>query len=126
MTPPAGSMTCRCGLPLQPPNGECWRPGLDAEPASGVLAVALYGEDPGFLRRERVPGGWHTEGAAAAHPECTPPAPWQRTGICWAQVQHPVVDVTAYVSWINGAGAELHDKARVMRLWPHTPGESGT
>ncbi len=74
--------------------------------------MALFGADPAMLRRVRVAGGWHTEGACAAYPECTPPGPWERTGHCWAQVVHPVVDVTAFVTWVNGAGAELSDVVR--------------
>lgn len=60
--------------------------------------MVLYGDEPGFLRRVRVPGqGWHCEGAAAPYPERTPPKPWPMVGRCWAGVQHPVVDATGHV-----------------------------
>ncbi len=100
---------CRCGLPVKPPSGPHWVPGRDVEPGPQVRAVALYGQDPGLIRRVRAPGGWHTEGAGAAHPESTPPGPWQRTGQCWAQVAHTVVDVTDFVAWVDGAGTESSD-----------------
>ncbi len=89
--------TCRCHLPLDPPIGVHWLPWRDPEPGLHVLAVALYDEEPSFLRRVRVPGGWHTEGCGAAHPEATPPKPWQEVGRCWDGVEHPVVDVTAFL-----------------------------
>ncbi len=72
-----------------------------------MRAVASYGQDPGFLRRVRVAGGWHTVGLEAAHPDCTPPAPWAESGRCWAQVDHPVVDVTVFLAWLDGDGAEV-------------------
>lgn len=97
---------CRCQLSLEAPAAECWWPRRDAEPGPNVRAVALYGQDPGFLRRVRVPGGWHTEGFGAAYPERTPPVCWPDAGRCWAQVAHPVVDVTAFLTWVDG-DAEL-------------------
>ena len=92
---------CRCGLSLKPQLAGFWWPRRDPEPGPEVRGVALFGQDPGFLRRVRVAGGWHTEGSGAAHPGCTPPAPWQRTGQCWAQVAHPVVDVTVFLDWLD-------------------------
>jgi len=86
--------TCRCHLPLDPPFGPHWLPVRDLEPGPQVLAVALHGQSPTFLRRVRVFGGWHSEGLAAAHPEVTPPTPWVEVGRCWADEQHAVVDVT--------------------------------
>ena len=106
---------CRCHLPLEPPGGIHWWPRRDAEPETGVRAVALYGQDPGFLRRERVAGGWHTEGAGAAYPESTPPGPWARAGRCWAQVDHPVVDVSVFLAWTEGSRAELGAAAPVRQ-----------
>ncbi len=98
---------CRCQLPLDPPIDRHWLPWRDPEPNSPVRAVALYGQDPGLLRRVRVAGGWHTEGVGAAYSECTPPGPWQRTGQCWAQVPHPVVDVTVFLDWLDGADGRV-------------------
>lgn len=60
--------------------------------------IALYGDDPGYLRRVRVPGGWHTRGHAANHPDATPPVQWANTGRCWAGRHHPVIDVTTYTA----------------------------
>ncbi|MGH3568363.1 MAG: hypothetical protein ACRDRH_20505 [Pseudonocardia sp.] len=63
-----------------------------------MRAVALYGQDPRILRRRRVPGGWHGEGLAASYPDRTPPVPWPEAGRCWAEVDHPVVDVTGVIA----------------------------
>lgn len=71
-----------------------------------MRAVALYGQDPGFLRRVRVAGGWRGAGAAAAYPEYTPPIPWPTVGRCWAEVDHPVADVTVFLAFVDGDGAE--------------------
>ncbi len=86
--------TCRCHLPLDPPFDRHWLPWRDPEPELAVLTVALYGHDPAFLRRVRVPGGWLSQGSGACHPGCIPPNQWQDIGWCWAGVQHPVVDAT--------------------------------
>ncbi len=85
---------CRCHLPFDPPAGPHWWPARDPEPGEHVLAVAIYGQDPRFLRRVRVAGGWLSQGSAANYPDCTPPAPWTYTGRCWDDVDHSVVDVT--------------------------------
>lgn len=92
---------------MDAPVAECWWPRRDPEPGLAVRAVALHGQDPEFLRRVRVPGGWHTEGAGAAYPECTPPAPWVQAGRCWAEAGHPVVDVTVFLTWLDEADAEV-------------------
>jgi hypothetical protein len=89
---------CRCHLPLDPPPDNHWLPWRDPEPESSVLAVALHGQHPTFLRRMRVPDGWHTEGSGANHPDSTPPRPWVEIGQCWAGEQHAVVDVTAFIA----------------------------
>ncbi len=104
---------CRCGLSLDPQVALSWWPRTDPEPGPEVRAVALYGQDPGFLRRVRVVGGWRTEGAGAAHPECTPPSPWAEVGRCWPQVAHPVVDVTVFLDWLDEADG--HVRARLPR-----------
>lgn len=85
---------CRCHLPSDSPSGRHWFPSRHAEPDLRVLAIALHGQDPQFLRRVRVPGGWHSQGLGAAHPDATPPKPWTDVGLCWAGQQHAVVDVT--------------------------------
>ena len=85
---------CRCHRPLSPPPGPHWWPQRDPQPGPEVRVVAIYGENPEFLRRVRLNGGWRTAGSGAAHPDCTPPGPWLRTGQCWAGADHPVVDVT--------------------------------
>jgi len=86
---------CRCNLPLAPPdNRPYWRPMLDPEPNDSVTTVVLYGQHPDFLRMVRVPGGWHTRGAAASHADLTPPEPWITVGRCYAGRQHAVVDAT--------------------------------
>ncbi len=90
--------TCRCHLPLGPPLERHWLPWRDPEPELTVLAVALHGQDPAFLRRVRVPGGWHGQGLGAAHPDVTPPRLWADIGRCWDGVEHPVVDVTAFIA----------------------------
>jgi hypothetical protein len=92
---------CRCHCPFDPPVGPHWWPARDPEPGEHVRAVAIYGADPGFLRRVRVPGGWHSQGSGANHPDCTPPGPWARTGLCWDGVDHPVVDVTPELRWLR-------------------------
>ena len=45
---------CRCHRPLSSPDGRHWWPYRDAEPGPEVQVVALYGDEPGFLRMERV------------------------------------------------------------------------
>ncbi len=92
------SPSCRCHRPLRPPSGQHWYPQLDPEPGPRVQAVALHGDDPQYLRRVRVPGGWHGRGHAANHPDATPPVAWAQTGQCWAGHEHPVIDVTAALS----------------------------
>ena len=62
------------------------------------MAVALHGQDPRFLRRIRVQGGWRSRGLGAAHPDATPPAHWAEIGQRWAGEQHVVIDVTAFVA----------------------------
>jgi len=54
----------------------------------------MHGADPDFLRRVREPAGWRQRGHGANHPEATPPVGWSEVGLCWAQVDHAVVDVT--------------------------------
>jgi hypothetical protein len=86
---------CRCGLLLTPPpDVHYWLPSRDPEPGPHVRAVALCGQDPGILRTERTPGGWHSQGAAAIYPEHTPAKPWKHVGRCWDGREHPVRDVT--------------------------------
>jgi hypothetical protein len=99
MTRPGGvnpmSRGCRCGLPLEPPDGPHWFPSRDPDPGSIVAAVALCGRDPTILRSERVPGGWRSQGAAATYPEHSPPMLWQAVGRCWNGREHPVCEVTS-------------------------------
>lgn len=87
---------CRCGLPVDPPEdtGPHWWPARDPEPLPTVRAVALVGEDAGFLRAERDGTGWRTAGHAAAHPGYAPARMWGELGVCWAGTEHAVVDVT--------------------------------
>jgi hypothetical protein len=87
---------CRCHRPLSAPDGPHWWPHQDAEPPDRVGVVAIYGEDPGFLRRVRVAGGWRTMGSGACHAGSGPPRPWEDLGACWAGAIHPVVDVTGW------------------------------
>src|SRR5688572_5535882 len=91
------SRGCRCGLPLDPPDGPHWVPSRDPDPGSAVAAVALYGRDPVILRSERVRGGWRSQGAAAIYPEHSPPKPWRSVGHCWNGREHPVCDVTMWL-----------------------------
>jgi len=88
--------TCRCHLPFDPPDGPHWWPRRDPEPGLGVVAVAICGADPTFLRQVRGPGGWHTLGHGANHPDHTAPAPWPDAGRGWDGIDHPVVDVTRH------------------------------
>jgi len=85
--------TCRCHRPLDAPPGSHWWPHRDPAPDERVQAVAIYRENPAFLRRVRVSGGWKTEGAGACHTAHTPPRPWAETGRCWAGTNHAVVEV---------------------------------
>jgi hypothetical protein len=86
--------SCRCRLPLDPPDGRYWLPSQHPDPGPEVVqAVAICGQDPALLRWERVDGGWRCQGAAAV-PYETPPKPWDRVGRCWDGTQHPVHDVT--------------------------------
>ncbi len=63
--------TCRCHLPVDPPlDLPHWWPCRDPEPAKHVVAVAMYGQQPAFLRRVRVPGGWHTQGGWGEPSRC--------------------------------------------------------
>ncbi len=86
---------CRCHRTLDPPGGPHWQPHSVPEPGPDVRVVVLCGDDPGFLRMVRVPGGWHRQGAATSYSDCTPPIPWSDAGRCWAGAQHPVLDATA-------------------------------
>jgi hypothetical protein len=87
---------CRCHRPFTT-NEHCWWPLRDPEPGPQVQVVVLVGDDPGFLRMERVPGGWHGRGAGAPHPELTGPEPWSAVGRCWDRRQHPVLDATGWL-----------------------------
>lgn len=87
---------CRCHRPLAAPDHQHWWPHQDPEPPDRVSVVAVYGEDPGFLRRVRVRGGWRTMGAGACYADSSPPRPWSELGSCWAGGTHPVVDVTGW------------------------------
>jgi hypothetical protein len=89
------SRHCRCGMPLDPPDGPHWVPSRDPEPGPDVAAVALSGSDPRLLRSERVRGGWRSRGAAA-YPGQSPPRPWWSLGRCWNGSEHPVCDVTSW------------------------------
>ncbi|MGI9001268.1 MAG: hypothetical protein ACR2GH_06335 [Pseudonocardia sp.] len=80
---------------MDSPEGPHWWASRDPEPGPEVLAVALLGRDPGFLRSVRVLGGWHTRGAAATYADLALPEPWAQVGCCWDGVEHPVLDVTA-------------------------------
>jgi len=83
---------CRCGLPLDPPNGRHWWPARDTEPDATVRSVVMVGQQPDHLRAERVDDGWHTRGLLANHAEHTPPRPWSELGRCWAGTKHAVVE----------------------------------
>jgi len=63
-----------------------------------VLAVALYGDDPRFLRLVRVRSLWYRRGTGAAHPDHSAPVPWSDAGRCWAGQDHAVVDATEQVA----------------------------
>lgn len=86
---------CDCHLPADPPLGvEWWRPDKDEDPGPRVEAVARVGEDPLLRRavRRRDGSGWTEEGAMVNfYRDITPPMPWERTGMCWNEVAHPVV-----------------------------------
>ncbi len=88
---------CRCQLPLVSPDGPHWWPQRDPEPGERVLAVALYGEDAGFLRLVRLLGRWYRRGSGANHPDVTEPVPWANAGQCWAEAHHAVVDATGLI-----------------------------
>ncbi len=90
--------SCRCQLPLDPPDGPHWWPARDPEPSTDVRVVTLHGRNPTLLRDVRMRAGWHAEVVAAAHPDTSPPRPWTRLGRCWDGVEHPVVDVTRQLS----------------------------
>jgi hypothetical protein len=87
--------TCDCHLPTDPPLGvEWWRPDKDDDPGLCVKAVARAGEDPVLRRavRRRDGSGWAEEGTMVNfYHDITPPMPWERTGMCWNDVPHPVV-----------------------------------
>jgi hypothetical protein len=87
--------TCVCFLPLVPPaTGEWWQPIEDDEPDRKVRAVIRYGEDPSLRRaiRRSDGAGWAEHGHLVNYyHDLTPPMPWERTGMCWAEVSHPVV-----------------------------------
>lgn len=112
---------CRCHLPLDLPPERHWWPSRDPEPDTGVRAVALAGEDPGFLRTERRPDGWHTEGHAAAYPEATPSRGWGDVGRCWDAAEHPVVDVSDWLAQHRANLTSLDRGARVRNTRIVTP-----
>lgn len=87
---------CECFLPIGPPSdgADWWQPTIDDDPGPKVRAVIRYGEDPSLRRAVRLPdgSGWAEEGAMVSYyRDITPPMPWTRTGMCWADVSHPVV-----------------------------------
>lgn len=87
---------CDCHLPTDPPEDgtEWWQPELDLDPGPRVRAVVQVGEDPRLRRAVRLADGqgWSEEGAMVNfYTDRTPPMPWERTGICWNEVSHPVV-----------------------------------
>lgn len=93
---------CECFLPLSSPEDSAadssmwWRPERDRDPGPQVRAVARWGEDPEQRRVVRVPGGWVEEGSMVNfYQDRTPPMPWDRTGKCWANRPHAVVEVRA-------------------------------
>jgi hypothetical protein len=91
---------CRCHRPFET-DGRCWWPLRDPEPDSGVRVVVVVGDDPSYLRMQRVPGGWHGQGAAATHPELTAAKPWSAVGRCWDGRQHPVIDATEWAERVS-------------------------
>lgn len=84
---------CQCFLPTEPSGGvKWWQPNLDDDPGRHVRAVARCGEDPELRRAVRVEGGWVEEGPLVNfYAAITPPMPWRRVGMCWAERSHPVV-----------------------------------
>lgn len=109
---PAVPAVCRCHRPLTAPEGAHWWPSRDPEPDGHIRVVAVYGEDPGFLRRVRVGGGWRTHGAGACYTESSPPRPWAQLGNCWAGAQHPVVDVTGWDSVADAVSDSAEELAQ--------------
>lgn len=85
---------CRCHRSLEPPSGQHWLPHSDPEPGPDIRVVVLCGDEPGFLRMVRVPGGWHRQGAATSYSDYTSPVPWSDAGRCWAGAEHPVLDAS--------------------------------
>ncbi len=55
-----------------------WWPQHDTEPGDAVLAVAMYGHDPDFLRVVRVHGRWYRRGLGAGDSEPRAPVPRTR------------------------------------------------
>ncbi len=104
--------SCRCHRPLSAPEGRHWWPRRDAEPDSSVTTVAVHGEDPWFLHRVRVDGGWHTRGAGSCYAESSPPKPWNQIGTCWAGAEHPVVDVTGWETVSDSAEKLAYQQER--------------
>lgn len=84
---------CQCFLMTKPPaDMEWWRPDVDPDPGPSVRAVVLRGEDPKLRRAIRTEHGWIERGALVSfYEDRTPPMPWERTGMCWADTPHPVV-----------------------------------
>jgi hypothetical protein len=87
---------CECHLPTDPPDDgtEWWQPTIDDEPRAKVQAVARFGEPPDLRRAVRRPDGtgWCEYGAMVNYyQDITPPMPWNRVGMCWNEVSHPVV-----------------------------------
>ncbi len=103
---------CRCNRAVDPPSGQHWQPHRDPEPGPNVRVVVLCGDEPGFLRMVRVPGGWHRQGAATSYSDRTPPVPWSDTGQCWAGVQHSVLDASR-VAESTGRRADADDRSLV-------------
>lgn len=92
------NLRCRCSLPIGVPAEQHWWPAHNPEPDTSVRAVALVGQDPGFLRAERCEDGWHTYGLGAAHPDASPPRGWGDLGQCWDGVEHAVVDASDWLA----------------------------
>jgi len=109
------NLRCRCSLPIGEPKEQHWWPAHNPEPDTGVRAVALAGQDPGFLRAERCEDGWHTYGLGAAHPDASPPRGWGGLGQCWDGVEHAVVDASDWLAQQRAkaaAGRGLQPQAR--------------
>ena len=108
---------CRCGAhaPSITPTARHWRPERHKDPGSSALcAVVIYGRHPHLSCAQRVEGDeWLEFGQLRS-------VPWRRVGMCWADVEHPVIALrrTPLGLWVPRANPMLSVRSPRPRALP--------